>query len=290
MSTTALRKKIAAGLKRKPDIHKGECGRILIVAGSPGMTGAAALAAGGALRCGGGLVTVATPRSVNPILEVKLTEAMTLPLPETSAGTLSQSASETVLEQAKRADILLVGPGLSQNPQTKKCIRQILLNTSIPVVLDADGLNAIADFTEILAKIKPSVIITPHIGEFSRLFKQDSAYVKQNAENCAKKISVKFGITVALKSHRTVVACAHKTFINTSGNPGLATGGSGDVLSGMIAACYGSFKNVFDAVKVAVYLHGLSADIAVKDKTQVAFLPSDVIDYIPHALQRCGVK
>jgi NAD(P)H-hydrate epimerase len=223
-------------------------------------------------------------------MEVKLTEAMTLPVAETRSGTLSLAALPLILQQAKKADILLIGPGLSQNPQTKKCVRQILINSCTPVVLDADGLNAIVDFVEILAKIKPSVIITPHIGEFSRLFKCDSAYVKKNTEKCAKQISLKYGITVVLKSHRTVVASGNKTFTNTSGNPGLATGGSGDVLSGMIAACCMPFKTAFDAACAAVYMHGLSADIAAKEKTQIALLPSDVIDFIPYALRRCDVK
>jgi len=290
MATAQFRKKIADGFKRPNDTHKGECGRILIVGASPGMTGAATLAAEGALRCGAGLVTVAIPRSLNPILEMKLTEAMSLPLPETKSGSLSSAAASIVLEKAKKADVLVIGPGLSQTAQVKKCVRQILLNACIPVVLDADGLNAIVDFTEILAKIKPSVIITPHIGEFSRLFKYESAYVKKNAEKCAKEISLKFGITVVLKTHRTVVANGRKTFLNTTGNSGLATGGSGDVLSGMIAGCYGSFKSVFDAATTAVYVHGLSADIAAKEKTRIALLPSDVINHIPHALKRCGVK
>jgi len=290
MQKTNIQKEITRDLKRKKSVHKGECGRVFILAGSPGMTGAAYLSAMGALKCGAGLVTVGVPRGVNQILECKLTEAMTLPLPETKQGTLGAQAVEKALKFAENQDVIVLGPGLSQHSGTKKFIREILLNASVPVVLDADGLNGIVDFTEILAKITSSVIITPHIGEFSRLFLQSRLGRKVDFREEARKMSLKYSISVVLKSHATYVAQGSKAYLNKTGNPGLATGGSGDVLSGMIAAFVGQKIDDFNASRYAVYLHGLAADLAVKDKTEISLLPTDVLDAIPQALKYCGVR
>lgn len=290
MDPKTIRLLLQSALLRRKDTHKGECGRILIIAGSPGLTGAAALSARGALRCGAGLVTVGTPKSCNDILEIKLTEAMTLPLAQTRAGTLGPEAYERVQTQLDKSDVLALGPGLSQNAQTKKIIRKIALNAVIPVILDADGLNAFVGFSEKLAKKKSSVIITPHIGEFSRLFQQDAAYVKKNAKECAKKVSLKYGITVVLKGSPTIVAAGEKLYSNTTGNPGLATGGTGDVLTGMLATLRASMQDDFQAACSAVYVHGMAADRARTVKTQVSLLASDVIDLIPEALQQCGIQ
>jgi ADP-dependent NAD(P)H-hydrate dehydratase / NAD(P)H-hydrate epimerase len=290
MDAKTVRAVLKKALHRKKDTHKGDCGRIFIIAGSPGLTGAATLSAYGALRCGAGLVTVGTPSSCNDILEIKLTEAMTIALAETREGTISPAAYEQVRARLKRMDVLAIGPGLSQNLQTKKLIRKIVINSTVPIVLDADGLNAFVDFSEKLAKIKSSVIITPHIGEFSRLFKHDAAYVKKNAFSCAKKASLKYGITVVLKGNPTIVASGKKIYLNNTGNPGLATGGTGDILTGMLAGLRAPVKDDFEAACSAVYLHGLAADCASKVKTQVALLASDVLDFIPAALQQCGIK
>lgn len=290
MDPKTIRSLLQNALRRRKDTHKGECGRILIIAGSPGLTGAATLSARAALRSGAGLVTVGTPKSCNDILEIKLTEAMTLPLAQTRAGTLGTEAYEKILAQLKKSDVLGLGPGLSQDVQTKKIIRKIALNAQIPVVLDADGLNAFVGFSEKLAKTKSSVIITPHIGEFSRLFEQDAVYVKKNAKACAKKFSLKYGITVVLKGSPTIVAAGQRVYSNTTGNPGLATGGTGDVLTGMLATVRASMKNDFQAACSAVYLHGMAADRARKVKTHVSLLASDVIDFIPEALRQCGIR
>jgi NAD(P)H-hydrate epimerase len=290
MQNKRMQSEIEKALERKADIHKGDCGRVFILAGSPGMTGAACLASMGALRTGAGLVTVGVPSGLNPILEVKLTEAMTLPLPQTKSGSLSLKALEKGLTFAKNQDVVLIGPGLSQDENTKKFVREFLVNIDKPVVLDADGLNAIVDFTEILAKMKSSVIITPHIGEFSRLFLRGRLENKGDFREKARQVSLKFKCVVVLKSHKTVVIDGDEEFLNNTGNPGLATGGSGDVLSGMVAALVGQKVRQYDASRYAVYLHGLAADIAAREKTQVSLLPSDVIDAIPHALKRCGVQ
>ncbi len=290
MQKTIIQKEIKRDLHRKKECHKGDCGRVFILAGSPGLTGAAYLAAMGALRSGAGLVTVGVPKSSNSVLEVKLTEAMTLPLAETKSGSLSVAALKKALAFAKNQDVVLLGPGLSQNSGTKKFVREFLVNTDIPVVLDADGLNALVDFTEILAKVRSSVIITPHIGEFSRLFLRSRLARKVDYREEARKMSLKYSVTVVQKSHATYVAQGKQNYLNKTGNAGLATGGSGDVLGGMIAAFVGQKLSAFDASRYAVYLHGLAADIAVKEKTEVSLLPSDLLDVLPQALQYCGIR
>ena len=289
MSSTTIKGKIKRILTRKADSHKGDYGKVLVLAGSPGMTGAAALTCLGALRSGAGLITLGIPKSLNAIMEVKLTEVMTCPLPETRMGTLSVRALKPLLSRIKQYDVLAIGPGLSQDVETQQLVRTLINNTSCPLVIDADGLNALVGYTEILAKKKSSVIITPHLKEFSRIFKVNTKRIQSHRKKSAAHYSLQYGITVVLKGNTTIVAEGKHCYCNTTGNPGLATGGSGDVLTGIIASFLGQGMKPFLAAQYAVYIHGLAADIAIRDKTQVSLIPSDLLDYLPRAFKACGL-
>jgi len=289
LSAATIKKKIAQALRRKPSTHKGDYGKILVLAGSTGMTGAAALVCLGALRSGAGLITLGIPRSLNNIMEIKLTEIMTLPLPETTAGTLGMKAGVTLKPLINTFDAVVLGPGISQHTETKRFVQLLLPHIRVPLVIDADGLNALCGCPEILAKIKSSVIITPHPREFSRLFNVKVTADRKSREQAAVTYSLKYGMSVVLKGYRTVIAAGKKIYTNTTGNPGLATGGSGDVLTGIIASFLGQGLDSFCASQYGVFIHGLAADIAVGSKTQISLIPSDVIDCLPQAFRACGL-
>ncbi|MCX6338841.1 MAG: NAD(P)H-hydrate dehydratase [Candidatus Aureabacteria bacterium] len=266
--------------------HKGDYGRILIVAGSPGMTGAACLAASAAMRAGSGLVTVAAPRSLNPILEVKLTEAMTLPLPETAAGTLGREAGEEILRVADRFDIAVIGPGLSRHQETVQMVRTLAANLRTPMLIDADGLNALAEDASVLKKMESQVILTPHPGEMARLLKRDTAAILNDRLAAAEGFARDYGITLALKGALTVVATAAGGLsLNASGNPGMASGGSGDVLSGVIASFWGQGMSAPDAARAGVFVHGDAGDRAALLLGERALIASDIIDHLPAAIE-----
>ncbi len=286
---SSIQKEIRQRLKRSVHSHKGDYGKVLVLAGSRGMTGAASLCCLGALRSGAGLVTLGIPESLNGIMECKLTEAMTYPLPETDQGSLSSKAFDCIAPMLERFDVVALGPGLSQHSETKKFVEKFVLNASIPMVLDADALNVLSDCTEMLAKNRSSVIMTPHIKEFSRFFKINVHHIEQNRKAITAKEAFNFDITIVLKGHETVVADKAQSYCNITGNPGLATGGSGDVLTGIIAAFVGQGIEPFCAAKYGVYIHGLAADLAAHEKTVVSLIPSDIIKHLPCAFKKCGL-
>ncbi|MEE8317439.1 MAG: NAD(P)H-hydrate dehydratase, partial [Candidatus Omnitrophota bacterium] len=219
--------------KRKRDTHKGDYGHIFILGGSRGLTGAAVLCANATLRSGAGLVTLGIPCSLNPAMEEKLTEVMTCPLAETGKGTLSLKAKAKILDRINVADVVILGPGLSQNKETARLIRGLIADIKKPMVLDADALNAVSGHCSILKKIRYGYIITPHPGEMARLIHKDIAYLKKNRIIVAKKFSSYYNAVVVLKGSGTVVTdktSRSRVYINRSGNPGMATAGSGDVL------------------------------------------------------------
>jgi len=271
---------------RKRVSHKGDYGRLLIVAGSPGMTGAACLAASAALRAGAGLVTVAIPRSLNPVLEVKLTEAMTLPLPETAGGTLSKEAGEAILRQADRFDIVVIGPGLSRHPETAEVVRMLVSGLRKPMLIDADGLNALADERDVLRKAVAPLILTPHPGEMARLLRCATADILKDRLGGAEDFARAQGVTLVLKGAGTVVADRDgRVTINASGNPGMASGGSGDVLSGVIAAFWGQGMSPQDAARAGVFIHGDAGDRAALALGERGLVASDIIDCIPESIE-----
>lgn len=274
--------------RRKKDTHKGDYGHVFILAGSRGLTGAAALCAQACMRSGAGLATLGIPASLNAVMEIKLTEVMTCPLPETKAGTLSLKAKPTLLKKINDSDVAVMGPGLSVNAETKSLIRQILVKIGRPMVLDADALNALAGNTAILKKIKAPYIVTPHPGEMARLIGKDASYIKKNRLIVAKKFSNYYNAVVVLKGAGTIVADSGNKagyYVNKTGNPGMATAGSGDVLTGIIAGLLAQGLKVFEAAKLAVYVHGLAGDLAVKEKGEAGLIASDILEKIPEAIR-----
>ena len=268
---------------RTPDSHKGDYGRVLIVAGSRGKTGAAHLAAVGALRSGAGLVTVATPAGCLNVLAAMGPEYMTESLAESGEG-LHPGGVERVVEMAR--DVLAIGPGLGQAPATREFIRQVVDRASMPLVIDADGLNAFAGDPDRLAgREGRDVIITPHPGEMARLVGMSTDEVQSSRLEIARNFAIAHHVFVVLKGHRTLIATPdEKVFINPTGNPGMATGGTGDVLTGMIAAWLAQLLDAEAACKLAVYLHGLAGDLTEADEGEVAMTSADVAAHLGDAV------
>jgi NAD(P)H-hydrate epimerase len=281
--------------RRKPDSHKGDYGHILILAGSKRFSGAGVLCAGAAMRAGAGLVTLALPESINnPVIRIKPREVMTLPLPETKEGTVSLSAYRPMMRFLKDIDVLVIGPGLSQNKSTQQLIRKLAQRAAVQLILDADGLNALSGHLDLLAgktRVKHGTIVTPHPGEMARLLKTSKPGVKKLRKKVAKTFASNYNSITVLKGHQTVVSDgAQRLYINRTGNPGMATAGSGDVLTGIIAAFLSQGLDSFEAAQYGVYVHGLAGDLAAGSKGQLSLIASDIIDYLPKALQRASRK
>ncbi|MFZ5801029.1 MAG: NAD(P)H-hydrate dehydratase [Candidatus Omnitrophota bacterium] len=280
-------------LHRKKYACKNDFGRVFILAGSANMLGAAALAAKAALRSGCGLVTVGVADKLNSTLQKKLPdEVMTRPLAQTAEGTISSTSFSQISDILKRAEVLAMGPGLSRNPSTQKLIRR-LAALDMPMVIDADALNALAEKLKVLraaCSLKPAAkIITPHPGEMARLLGITAQAVQQQRKTIALGAAKKYNSIVILKGHRTVVAApGGKLYINQTGNPGMATAGSGDVLTGMVAALLAQGIEGFQAAKTAVYLHGIAGDLAAREKTQAGMIASDIIEKIPAAIKKAN--
>ncbi len=276
---------------RSPASYKGSYGRVLVVAGSTGMTGAAALASEAALRAGAGLVTLAIPKSLNPILEVKLSEVMTLPLPETEAGSLAESATTTILEYAEKTkSVLAIGPGLSQHPETVSLVHQLAKENkkqelSLRMVIDADGLNALAKATDLISLFGAEAVLTPHPGEMARLTNTPISTLESNRIGTAEEFVNQHGVTLVLKGAPTVTADPNgNTWINSTGNPGMATAGMGDVLTGIIAGLMAQNMSSETAAVLGVYLHGLAGDIAAEALGMHGLIAGDVLQAVPKAI------
>ena len=268
---------------RTPDSHKGDYGRVLIVAGSRGKTGAAHLAAVGAMRSGAGLVTVATPATCQGVVASMGPEYMTEALDETDGG-LDIEGVERILELAR--DVIAIGPGLGQGRETREFVRQVVDRATTPLVIDADGLNAFGDEPDRLAgREGRDVIITPHPGEMARLVGMSIEEVQASRLEIARNFAVAHHVYVVLKGHRTLIATPDgKIFINPTGNPGMATGGTGDVLTGMIAAWLAQLLDAEAACKLAVYLHGMAGDLAEADEGDVGMTSADVASHLGDAV------
>jgi len=280
--------------RRRLNAHKGDFGHIFILAGSTRFSGAAVLCAEAAMRTGAGLVTLGIPKSLAlAIIKIKPKEVMLLPLPETKDGTISLPGYKKIKDFIKNIDILVVGPGLSQNRSTQSLVRRVISKIEKPTVIDADGLNALVGHLNLLRaksyELRAKRILTPHPGEMARLLGISIKKVQSKRKEIAKKFAKDYKVTVALKGHDTVVAdYRNNLYINKTGNPGMATAGSGDVLSGMIAAFLGQGLDTFNAAKYAVCLHGLAGDLAAKEKTQLGMIASDIIEKIPEAIKSCS--
>ena len=271
---------------REKDTHKGDYGYVLIIGGSVGLTGAVCLCANASLRIGAGLVRVAVPASLNEIFEIKLTEVMSLPLPDRD-GYLSLEGYDLILEILDKIDVIVLGPGASVKDSVKELFFKIIQEIDKPIIIDADGINLVSLDVDILKRRKSKdLIITPHLAEFSRLLKLDIQNIKKNRKELVKDFSFRYNLVCVLKGYRTLVSDGKRLFENKTGNPGMATAGSGDVLTGLIAGLVAQKVNAFESAKIGVYLHGLAGDLAEKEKTQSSLIASDIIEKLPCAIKK----
>ncbi len=271
---------------RLEDAHKGDCGRVLVIAGSPGMTGAGALASLATLRSGAGLVTWAIPKSLNLNAELLCLEVITLPIPESPGQAPGVDAREYLLEAAMEVQAVIMGPGMPVAGETGELVRLLVPEIRAPLVLDAGGLMAVGTDWNIIGKRKYGVILTPHPGEMARLISKTSADVQKDREGIAAKYAKTTRSVVVLKGAHTVVTDGKRTDINQTGNAGMATAGSGDVLSGVIAGLLAQGLEPFAAARLGVHLHGLAGDLAVKETGPHGLIAGDILAALPRAFLR----
>ncbi|MBI3660440.1 NAD(P)H-hydrate dehydratase [Candidatus Acetothermia bacterium] len=272
--------------ERKPDGHKGDFGRVLVIAGSRGMTGAATLAAESALRAGAGLVYLAYPESLSSVIEIKLTEVVKLSLPDSNGALTARSLS--AIEQAlTHKTVVALGPGLSQSSQIAKLLTELLPQLKIPIVLDADGINNLKNSSVLSKKrLKAPLVLTPHAGELARLLGKTREDIEADRIGIAQQVATELGATLVLKGAPTVTALANgKVFINSSGNSGLATGGSGDVLTGLIVGLIAQGAKPEDAAVAGVYLHGRIADELKTKLGERGMIAGDLVRHLPKVMK-----
>lgn len=271
---------------RENNSHKGDYGKLLIIAGSVGMSGAAYLSAQASLKSGAGLVTLACPQSINSVLEEKTTEVMTRPLPERD-GHISSLADDIVLDLLKNADSVLIGPGLGRSTDAAHIVRTVLMNSTVPVVVDADALFAVAGDRDILRECSCDLIFTPHAMEMSRLTGLDINYIEQNRIDVSKEFCEEAGAVLLLKGSHTIVTAPDLTqYTNSTGNPGMASGGSGDVLAGIIGAFTARGIDCAEAAAAGAYIHGMAGDIAMRHNGTEAMSACDILATLPEAFCR----
>lgn len=270
-------------VKRPVDAHKGSCGKVLVIAGSSGLTGAACLVSAAAMRTGAGVVTLAIAESLQAIVESKLTEVMTYPLPEVEKGIIGESALPVLLDLAQRYDVIEIGSGLGRNPQTFKLLQAFVEKTDKQLIIDADAIHACAKMHEVVRRAKIMPILTPHIGEMAVLANRSVQEIKDGLIAIAKEVSRLLNAIIVLKSARTVVAYPDgNVYINIKGNAGMATAGSGDVLAGVISGLFAQGLLSYSAAVAGVYLHSLAGDLAA-DSGMVGLMASDIINTLPAA-------
>jgi NAD(P)H-hydrate epimerase len=267
--------------------HKGDYGHVLVLGGSPGMTGAVALAGEAALRTGAGLVTVGVPAALNNIIEQKLTEVMSRPLPQTASGRLNPDAVSALEDLLPRISVIAVGPGLSQYPEAAEFMGRLLQRAKVPLVIDADGLNALAGEPDLVKDIKAPLVLTPHPGEMARLMRTTVREVQSGRIEMARTAASRWGATVVLKGAGTVIAgTSGEILVNTTGNPGLASGGTGDVLTGIIASLIAQGVSPGEAAGIGAFVHGRAGDLAREERGMRGLIASDVIQHLPSVLKQ----
>ena len=272
---------------RPKDSHKGTYGYLLVIAGSAGLTGAACLVCEAALRAGVGMVTLGIPESLNLAMEVRLTETMTRPLPETASQSLSLEAFDEIAEMAQHMHAMALGPGLSTDPETRELAVKLVSEIELPMVIDADGLNALEGQTNILTLRREPTIISPHPGEMARLAGLPISEVERKRKKIATYCTSIWGVEVILKGAPSLVSTTDgELYVNTTGNPGMATAGSGDVLTGILAALLCQGLGASDAAALGTYLHGLAGDCAAERFTRRAMIAGDIISCLPDAWRR----
>jgi len=270
---------------RDPDANKGDFGRVLLVAGSRGMSGAAVLCASAALRGGAGLVRLAVPADVLPVAAVGNPCYMTVPLPEDDHGRLAANAVPELVALLNQSTAAGLGPGLGRGDGVSAVVRAVLEQTTLPLVLDADGLNALPPFLDALKHRQGPTVLTPHPGEFGRLLGCDAAAVQARRQELAVRFAADHGVVLVLKGRHTIVSDGRRVYLNDTGNPGMATGGTGDVLTGLTTALLGQGLDSFAAARLAVYLHGLAGDLARDALGETSLIATDLLDHLPRAFQ-----
>jgi len=267
---------------RAKDSNKGSFGKVFCLCGSLGMAGAAYLAASGALRCGAGLVTLGVPQPVYLPVASKLNECMVYPLDATEDGAIAYSSLKRIINMAKSATVMLIGCGLSRDDETQRLVREVAAKAGCPIILDADGINAFNGHINLLRESKNELILTPHPGEMARLCGKTVAQIQENRLDIARDFARENGVTLVLKGANTVVAAKDgRAFINPTGNPGMAKGGSGDILSGMIAAFMAQGITPEKSACCGVYIHGSAGDRASEKLSQYGMLPTDMLTEVP---------
>jgi len=269
---------------RVPEGHKGDYGHVLVVAGSRSMNGAAFLAIQSAMRAGAGLVHLATPLPSAAVIAPMAPCCIVHPMPASPDGSMSDQARGHIGELAKNASVVAIGPGLTTSPETRRLVIALTQELDRPIVLDADGLNAIVDNLYAIDRVGKPMVLTPHPGEMARLAGLPStADVQGNRVKTAMLFAQRYEIIVVLKGHGTIVTDGNSMFVNPTGNPGMASGGTGDVLTGVISALIAQGLTPFDAAVLGVYVHGLAGDLAAKQKGLVSLIATDLIDSLPGA-------
>ncbi|MFH0911203.1 MAG: NAD(P)H-hydrate dehydratase [Planctomycetota bacterium] len=273
---------------RPPDAHKASVGRVLVIAGSTGMTGAGALASRAALRSGAGLVTWAIPEPLIAVAEILCTEVICHPLPSTKEGAANLRSREFLFEASRRADAALLGPGMPAEGETGELMRRLIPEIPAPLVLDAGALTALGTDLAPVAKRSWPAVLTPHPGEMARLTGRGVEEIRADREAAAQALARACGAVILLKGRRTVVTDGKRTAVNQTGNPGMATAGSGDVLAGLLAALLAQKMPAFDAAVLAAHLHGLAGDIAAQAKGIHGLIAGDIAEALPQAFLRYG--
>jgi NAD(P)H-hydrate epimerase len=266
---------------RRADSHKGDFGRALVIGGSRGMTGAVCLAGMATLRSGAGLVRLAVPKSCLDVVASIEPSYMTLPLPEDSAGRISAFAKDEIAAAAEGTTVLACGPGLGRSSDLDHLVAWLYRTREEPILFDADGLNALAENADVLIQPAGPRILTPHPGEFARLTGERGSRDEQVA--AAVRLAGRAGIIVVLKGHQTLVTDGAVQYFNATGNPGMATGGTGDILTGVLTGLLAQGMSPIDAARLGVYVHGLAGDLAANELGQVSMMASDVVRYLPQA-------
>ena len=276
-----------AVFNRPDDANKGTLGSLLCICGSYGMAGAAIMAGKAALRCGIGLLKTAVPKSIYPICSSNILESVYFPLEETKSGAISDKNTDFLLSECEKSSAVLIGCGLSVCEDTRAVVKAVIKNCTKPLVIDADALNCICNEPEILKNLKAPAIITPHPGEMARLINSTPREVNSDRENTAINFAKRYGVITVLKGAGTIIAAPDgKAYINHTGNSGMATGGSGDVLAGIIGSMLAQGATPIKAAAAGVFLHGTAGDIAAEKLGKISMLPTDMTELLPTAFQR----
>ena len=269
---------------RPRDGHKGTFGSVLVIAGSRGFTGAARLAAEAAYRSGAGLVTVAAPEPLRDVVASTLLEATSILLPATETESFASKGLGSALDEARKRQAVVIGPGMGRHEDTDKFIRDFVRQCTVPMIIDADALNALAEDPNVLRDAHAPSVVTPHPGEMARLLHSDIPSIQRDRENIALCFAAKFNCVVCLKGFETIIASpGEKAFVNPTGTSGLATGGTGDVLAGLLGGLMAQGMQPLPAAQLGVYLHGLAGSLAAEELTERAMIARDVLAFLPEA-------